>query len=632
MDNANLFNIKVHDIPITASKATPPSGINMELKPHQLLLLQRCIDLEANVISFKDYPELREQFLVNENDYMNVHIGVIADKVGAGKSYVILSLIMTDTERIPRNYKIQTFGNNKLVLYLSEKMTSLQNTNVIIIPHNLVNQWKDYIDNFTTGLKYTMIVNSKCMEPFIKSANTIADYRVILVTASMYNHLANLLLVHSMKVRRVFYDEVDSMNIPSAVEMPAQFYWFVTASYGNLLYPRGFRSWDGRLMKYVYHAAGMKSNGFIRKLFFELQDTLKRQFINLLVLKNNDAFVDSCFGMTHPDMRIILSKESNSISVLHGLVERNIMECLNAGDERTAIEMIDWKRKNSEHGIIEIMIQKFSDDIHNLNVQQQAILDMTFPNEQDKIARISKVEDRRKVLEDKMKSIRERISSTQSCSICYDDMVNKSVTDCCNNSFCFKCIHTWINMNSTCPLCKRILLSKDIYVVANVKLNVNLQTEEETSQYYDKIKNLMIILKNGGADAKFLIFSNYDNTFFKMAAELKRLNISFEYLKGNKFQIGKRLKDFREGSMNVLLVNATQYGSGLNIECTTDVVMFHKCDSEVEKQIIGRAQRAGRTSTLRIWYLVHANETRDIIPSNKLTSVMNNITPIIHTV
>jgi len=601
------FCVKVCEIPANAPQAAPPPDIDVTLKPHQLTLLKKCIEYENQQISFKDYPSIRNHITkIDMNDYLHTHMGIIGDKVGGGKSYVILSLILNHTNAQPMHYRLHTFGNNKLVLYLSEKM-SVFNTSVLVIPHNLVNQWTEYINKFSKNLKYVIIHNSKCLEPYIKNASSIADIHLIVVTAAMHNDLANLLLIHSLKVRRVFYDEVDSMNIPSAIELPSQFYWFVTASYGNILYPRGHRVWDSKTMRYIHNATGLKNSGFIKNLFLDLYGNLNRQFMNMLVLKNEDSFVDSCFHMAVPEKLYILCKEPSTISVLNGLVERNIMECLNAGDERTAIEMIDWRRKNSEQGIIEILIHKYDEDIHNLTVQQQAATQMSYANTSDRDVRVARFEDRRKVLEDKVKSIKTRISDTQICPICYDDIINKCISTCCSNSFCFKCIHMWINMKSTCPLCKGTLVQKDIYVVAD-EVGPTPLPIEEVNPKYDKIRNLMIIIKNRQEGSKFLIFSNYDNTFYKLEEELERLQIRFGYLKGNKYLIQQRINEFKTGVIPVMLVNASQYGSGLNLEFTTDVVMFHKCDSEIEKQVIGRAQRAGRTGKLRVWYMLHDNE------------------------
>ena len=60
--------------------------------------------------------------------------------------------------------------------------------------------------------------------------------------------------------------------------------------------------------------------------------------------------------------------------------------------------------------------------------------------------------------------------------------------------------------------------------------------------------------------------------------------------------------------LSVLLLNARYYGSGLNLENTDDIVIFHRMNPDLEKQVIGRAQRMGRTTQLNIWKLLNHNE------------------------
>jgi hypothetical protein len=46
----------------------------------------------------------------------------------------------------------------------------------------------------------------------------------------------------------------------------------------------------------------------------------------------------------------------------------------------------------------------------------------------------------------------------------------------------------------------------------------------------------------------------------------------------------------------------------MNLENTTDVVFLHKTNLSMKHQVIGRAQRPGRTSQLKVWELLHGNE------------------------
>ena len=50
------------------------------------------------------------------------------------------------------------------------------------------------------------------------------------------------------------------------------------------------------------------------------------------------------------------------------------------------------------------------------------------------------------------------------------------------------------------------------------------------------------------------------------------------------------------------------YGSGLNLENSTDLIIMHKMKPEYEEQVIGRAQRPGRKGVLNVWKILYENE------------------------
>jgi len=78
---------------------------------------------------------------------------------------------------------------------------------------------------------------------------------------------------------------------------------------------------------------------------------------------------------------------------------------------------------------------------------------------------------------------------------------------------------------------------------------------------------------------------------------------------GTSARIQKIIREFGEGQHQVLCLNARHFGAGLNIECATHVILFHRMAEEIEKQIIGRAYRFGRQNNLDVIHLLHANET-----------------------
>jgi SNF2 family DNA or RNA helicase len=56
-------------------------------------------------------------------------------------------------------------------------------------------------------------------------------------------------------------------------------------------------------------------------------------------------------------------------------------------------------------------------------------------------------------------------------------------------------------------------------------------------------------------------------------------------------------------------MNARHVGSGLNLEAATHVILYHRMNTELEKQVIGRAIRFERATELRVMHLVHEHET-----------------------
>ena len=46
----------------------------------------------------------------------------------------------------------------------------------------------------------------------------------------------------------------------------------------------------------------------------------------------------------------------------------------------------------------------------------------------------------------------------------------------------------------------------------------------------------------------------------------------------------------------------------MNLENTTDIIILHKMNKDIEMQAIGRAQRYGREGNLRVWKLYYQNE------------------------
>jgi SNF2 family DNA or RNA helicase len=119
-------------------------------------------------------------------------------------------------------------------------------------------------------------------------------------------------------------------------------------------------------------------------------------------------------------------------------------------------------------------------------------------------------------------------------------------------------------------------------------------------------------LNNNNPVKKYLIFTEYESTLnTKITSILDKWNLKYDRIRGSTATINKQLEKYKNpnGETNVLLVNSKFFGSGMNLENTSDIIIMHKMQSDIEMQAIGRAQRFGRKGELRIWKLYYQNES-----------------------
>ena len=614
----NNYSINVNELNETSNTITQPDIINIKLKPHQLTLLRSCIDFENNRIKLNNYDKIKNKYPeLKENDYIKSSVGIIGDKVGSGKSYVVLALILCNKEI--NSSQIESYGLNKIFINISTQVDTYK-TNLLVVPHNLFYQWSKYIKNITKSkdFNYKLVCRSNELREFINDAKKLDNYDLILLTDTNFKKLSNLIILNNIKINRVIFDEIDSLNIPNNKNISCKFYWFITASYGNLLYPKGYYYYNEELNICIRHANGLSNKGYIKDLFNNIYYFMSKDLSSILVLKNSDRFVDKSFDIPDPIQHIIKCKEPIYTTLLNGVVDKNIINCLNANNYKGAIALFNSKQKVTEKNIIDIVIEKFASEINNLDIQKNAINQMIFNNDEiinneERKTRISRLDEKIENINIKINNIKERINNNNICNICYDEIENnKLIVKCCSNIFCFKCINLWLSEKAECPLCKTKLNKDDLYLIQkeeNIKeFNNIILDENKINENFDKLKNLEILLKNRKEKSKYLIFSEYDITFDKIMTILNKNKIKYSFLKGNKYIIEKLLNEYRNDDLDILLVNINNYGSGLNLENTTDIVMFHNFEANIEKQVIGRAQRVGRKNSLNIYYLLNNNE------------------------
>jgi SNF2 family DNA or RNA helicase len=120
---------------------------------------------------------------------------------------------------------------------------------------------------------------------------------------------------------------------------------------------------------------------------------------------------------------------------------------------------------------------------------------------------------------------------------------------------------------------------------------------------------LLKLLTESTQDQRFLVFSAHEASFKGLRELLSARGICCELLQGSANRVERLRKQFRDGSVRVLCMNARHVGSGINLEAATHVILYHRMNVELERQVIGRAVRFERAEELRVVHLVHEEET-----------------------
>lgn len=590
-------------------------GCNILLKDHQLVLLNKCILHENVGIDITDDEIVRRRYIKAKTN-----IGIIADKVGSGKSYTILALI-TSNESPLCDYKItKSFGNGHMIMETREDVID-KNVNVLVVPHTLIRQWSTSIKQFSNDLKYFIVNKTKGLDNL---ENEVDKNDILLVTGTFYNKVCGQFYLNNWRAKRLIFDEADSTNTPCASYMKAKFYWFITASYKNLLFPNHRVFYDRRNISASYIISdGVRNNTFIKNMFINLTKSMDRVDNNILdkiILKNADEFVDKSFNLADPKTHIIMCRNPIEVNILSGVVNSEIINCLNAGDFQRALEYVNPNNVTSEHNIIDQALTELNTKLNNYIIQLEATRHMTYGNEEQRNNIIARYDKHICETREKIELMKKRIHDNQLCIICYNDIKNKTIAKCCQNCFCLQCITTWLTQSRQCPLCKKtVLINEDFFIVNDTvkeptvciqDVMYKVPSNDEITMRFSKFQNLERLINCRKVTSKFLIFSDFEQSFYRMYDHLEKTNIRYSHVKGN--GVNSTIQKYKNNELDALLVNSKNYGSGLNLENTTDVVLFHKFEREIEKQVIGRAQRPGRKLPLNIWYFLNENEMQNI--------------------
>ena len=541
----------------------------VKLKPHQEALLYKALDID-------------EKFSYSDNPY-----GVMSDKPGSGKTYVVLALI-----------------------YFAIKHLKSKGANIIVVPHNIYTQWVTSIEKLLGNkLTYKLLLEYSDINLLYTKPLMLYEYDIILTTSLYYDVFASTLKTMNLNVRRVFFDEADTIKNLLAHPMPCGMSWFISASIKRVF---DQKSNTAQIGSYKLHLTQLLSNEcFCSSEFIDSNIELPKP--NTEFFKCRDFYLDN-----------ILSKilERKELSYINGHDYSNIrIMCGNTTIKDTK-DIVENLYKNSVK-----ILNDLSDQIKEIEKKQKYVY--TQDEKQKYQETKDKLLDQKISHESMAKKIKLYAVEYELCIKCFKKLKSKenmsNVTFKldyyeleCNTYVCDKCYKKEIDMelsiNDKTTLEKikiKCLECKTFHLVESLKYHtetyvINQQNDE--LQNMSKVLLLEKILEICGD--KILIYSQFRGVSNFIKSIIVNFNFGYTQLDGGNIKdLDNILDGFRNNPKNkILLIDDTSFGVGLNIEYATDIIFFNNIESNVKEQLIGRAQRLGRSQILNIWELLYLNE------------------------
>ena len=578
----------MNDLNEQSLQVQQPKDCSITLMEHQKSAIYAMRKLEE---TGKIYAKNITQYGDPMNFNIETIVGILADKVGSGKSLMIISLILLHNTAPERDY---FWGGTKYISIEATQNDNLMkesNINLLIIPHKLLNQWIKFFD-FAKTLKIDIYSEIKDNER-ITDYDSIKDKHVIIVTCTKVADFIKKF--QNIKWTRIIVDEADTISISLKYDIKANFIWLVTATPKSLRY---------------------SSKYFLSSIF----KTILPWTFEYLQIKNNNDFIEKSIKLEPPKRITIKCLTPKEIQVLQSFIPNHILNMINAGNSEEAIKTLNFNVDTDEN-ILKVITRNLTDAINNkkleLEYEKKKVAHgaKQLKDKEDKLKRINQCISR---LETRYESIKEKIHTLndQYCPICMDEFTKPTLVNCCQSVYCFDCITLTATNNGLCPYCKKKIYKEKMHIIATDK-----EKDKETStinQNKDRDKlDILIELIEKTPKGKFLVFANFSKTFEKIELALKEKKINYNILKGSQKVVQNTLDSFDTGDLQVIMLNARFFGAGMNLQRATHLVLYHRFEYDLEEQVIGRAQRLGRTSQLNVFYLIHDNETTSFENTNK---------------
>ena len=585
-----------------------PEAVTLSLFKHQKKAIWKMTEMENTHKIVR--TDINRELITN--------YGIYADKVGSGKTLAMATLLHTNKnpsqaytlpQQVTNHVMVSRIKDNRRNTYLNIKTT------LIIVPHNLIKQWADTL-NLVVGLEIQKVNTKKMVLELIdllridQTLEPPEPIPIILISNTMYRHFNKVWHDEyiptsvpnggipnyvgttwgrrpKIKWNRIIVDEPHTFILPEN-SLKSNFCWFICATPNDILYSN--RQWLRHIMGGEYYYERLNPN-------------------ELTVIKSENDVIEQSLCLPPYIERFIKCKAPTYLfdRQIRNNLPTEALARLHANDVVGAMEILNINAK-SESSILDSLIENYKNRVHNEKLEINRLMQIRNISESDRRDRIQRHETKLREFENKIKSITDRVTVSENCPICLDNVSDpRAITDCCHKSFCFECILMALKTsNNKCPMCKSNIRTQSLHIESAVHVDkkIKIDNNPKTPELLSKTDTILKMIGNMDDNSRYLIFSEYDNSFQRISYKLSERMIPFKVLKGGVDEQQKNIKKFESGEIKILMLNAHNFGAGLNLQMTTDIIIYHQFRTEdLKTQVIGRAQRIGRQTALNVHYL-----------------------------
>lgn len=436
-------------------------------------------------------------------------------------------------------------------------------TNLILVSNSIIAQWINELSK--TSLSFSTITNNKELKSIIPE-----NYDCILVNTSMYNKVIECYEGYAWK--RFIYDEPGHIKVPSMKDVVAGFTWLISSTPEHIIYN---------------HKNCKKS--FMKKIIGELWCDFENHF-KYVIIKNSKDFIEKSYQLPG----VIYEKyycKNNVLTTLKGSIDKNLYNMIEADNIQDVMNQLGCKTTDN---IIKVITQQKTQQIMNLD------MDIEYFIKKNNKKKVEKYKEKKQNIIKQLGNIKLKLQQNKSiCNICMDTIHKPILETNCNNFFCGKCILLWLEQKDSCPLCRSTINKENLIMYESNLETSTLIQESQTKTKLETIVSIILSREKGS----FIIFSQYKNTLENINKVLDRNNISYTTIKGTYKQRQKQIDDYNNGIVSTMLLNSSTDGAGINLQKTTDIILYNQLSEDTKIQIIGRANRIGRKQQLYIHQL-----------------------------